>query len=243
MILKISTVLAGMPFVWQFITQPAHTEMARDHLTVPLLAMVSELFRRQRELITLLNAKDKEIDDYKSQGVRTSRKHIETPRFDSIAFKNSMVTSKGFEEQVRSLQTATFDSEGQELYRQIVTKHAWLNHTGSDNDTAESMSDEESLAVSGAPAPSKPSWSSRLPPSLGQSREGSPRKTPADSPSKSPAKGATKSPAKSPGSSGSTSDTSPVKDTEKMRREALERKLEMEELKKQDKKKKKKLAF
>ena len=46
---------------------------ARDHLTVPLLAMVSELFRRQKELTTIIVAKDKEIDDYKSQGVRTSR--------------------------------------------------------------------------------------------------------------------------------------------------------------------------
>ena len=46
---------------------------ARDHLTVPLLAMVSELFRRQREMTVILAAKDKEIDDYKSQGVRTSR--------------------------------------------------------------------------------------------------------------------------------------------------------------------------
>ena len=46
---------------------------ARDHLTVPLLAMVSELLRQQKELMTIIVAKDKEIDDYKSQGVRTSR--------------------------------------------------------------------------------------------------------------------------------------------------------------------------
>jgi hypothetical protein len=35
--------------------------------------MVSELFRQQKELTSILAAKDKEIDDYKSQGVRTSR--------------------------------------------------------------------------------------------------------------------------------------------------------------------------
>ena len=35
---------------------------------------------------------------------------------------------QGFEAQVKNLETATFDSEGQELYRHIVTKHAWLKH-------------------------------------------------------------------------------------------------------------------
>ena len=38
--------------------------------------MVSELFRRQRELTTIIAAKDKEIEDYKSQGVRTSRSEL-----------------------------------------------------------------------------------------------------------------------------------------------------------------------
>lgn len=241
MILKITSTLAGMPFVWHFITQTAPSQMVRDHLTVPLLAMVSELFRRQQELGALLAAKDKEIEDYRSQGVRTSRKHIETTRFDSIAFKNNMVTSKGFEDQVRNLETATFDSEGQELYRQIVTKHAWLNHKDSDNDTADSKSDDESVPISGASeASTKQSWSNRLPPSLLASKEGSPVKTPTASPAKSPAK----NPGQSPQSSSSTSDASPAKDTEKMRREALERKLEQEEMRKQEpKKKKKKLAF
>lgn len=44
-----------------------------EHLIVPLMAMVGELMRRQAELITIIQSKDKEIDDYKSQGVKTSR--------------------------------------------------------------------------------------------------------------------------------------------------------------------------
>ena len=64
------------------------------------------------------------------------------------------------------------------------------------------MSDEESLPMSGQGAAStKQSWANRLPPSLMQSKGGSPIKTPTGSPSKSPAK--------SPGSS--SSDTSPAK--------------------------------
>ena len=68
----------------------------------------------------------------------------------------------------------------------------------------EAMSDEESVPMSGQGAAStKQSWANRLPPSLMQSKGGSPIKTPTGSPSKSPAK--------SPGSSSSASDTSPTK--------------------------------
>lgn len=35
--------------------------------------MVGELTRRQRELIKILQNKDKEIEDYKSQGGKTTR--------------------------------------------------------------------------------------------------------------------------------------------------------------------------
>ena len=42
-------------------------------MTVPLLGMVGELLRRQEEMARLLANKDKEIDDYKSQGGRVSR--------------------------------------------------------------------------------------------------------------------------------------------------------------------------
>jgi len=37
------------------------------------MGMVGELTRRQRELIKIIQNKDKEIDDYKSQGIKTSR--------------------------------------------------------------------------------------------------------------------------------------------------------------------------
>ncbi len=42
-------------------------------MTCPLLAMIGELQRRQQELVKELKKKDKEIDDYKVQGVRVSR--------------------------------------------------------------------------------------------------------------------------------------------------------------------------
>jgi hypothetical protein len=39
----------------------------------PLMAMVGELIRRQQELVKVIATKDKEIDDYRSQGAKVSR--------------------------------------------------------------------------------------------------------------------------------------------------------------------------
>lgn len=47
-----------------------------EHLILPLMAMVGELTRRQQELVKIIQSKDKEIDDYKSQGAKCSRSMI-----------------------------------------------------------------------------------------------------------------------------------------------------------------------
>ena len=39
----------------------------------PLMGMVSELQRRQQEMVQLLQRKDREIDDYKAQGSKVTR--------------------------------------------------------------------------------------------------------------------------------------------------------------------------
>ncbi|CAG2242573.1 NHEJ1 [Mytilus edulis] len=197
-------------------------EMASENLIVPLMAMVGELTRRQRELIKILQNKDKEIEDYKSQGGKTTRKHIETQEFVETAFENTMLMSKGFEEEVKSFGSSAFDDSGQDLYRQIMTKHSWLHR----------QKNEEELPVNdtsdqGRKPSTGTSWgSSRLPPSVtGPPSQKSPNKSPASSKSNTP-------------------DTSPIKDTELMRRQALERRLESDEAKKHEKtKKKKKMAF
>ncbi|XP_063424985.1 non-homologous end-joining factor 1-like isoform X2 [Mytilus trossulus] len=222
MVLKINSQLAGLPFCWDFVGNSADKEMASENLIVPLMAMVGELTRRQRELIKILQNKDKEIEDYKSQGGKTTRKHIETQEFVETAFENTMLMSKGFEEEVKSFGSSAFDDSGQDLYRQIMTKHSWLHR----------QKNEEELPVNdtsdqGRKPSTGTSWgSSRLPPSVtGPPSQKSPNKSPASSKSNTP-------------------DTSPIKDTELMRRQALERRLESDEAKKHEKtKKKKKMAF
>lgn len=224
--------LAGMPFLWNFQCRPADKSMGTEHLILPLMAMVGELTRRQQELVKIIQAKDKQIDDYKSQGAKCSRKHIETPNFVETAFEMNMMTSKGFVEQMKDIELKTFDIKSQDLYRQIMSKRAWVNKSPTKATSEdESLLDDMSSADDNRRTSTGQSWgNSRLPPSLQQSK----------SPTKSPKK--TPSPSKS--SNNSTPEASPVKDTELLRRQALERKLELEESKKKEKsKKKKKIGF
>ncbi|XP_064622668.1 non-homologous end-joining factor 1-like [Lineus longissimus] len=226
---SINSELAGFPFVWKFYAMEAEKEMVVEQMTVPLLTMVGELHRRQLELFKLLKAKDKEIDDYKGHGAKVSRKHLETGLFDEVSFANTMNTSKDFERQVRHLGINAFSQPGQDLYRDIMTKHAWLTAP------AEEKAEDALMAGLSTDTPSgtvEQSWGNRLPMSLisGLSPSGSPVKvSPRNSPLKSPAKNTPTA----------TPETTPTKDTELLRRQALEKRLADEESRKEVKAKKK----
>lgn len=223
LVINVDSEMAGMAFVWQFQCETADHEMISDNFNVPLLGMVGELTRRNKELVKVIEAKDKEIDDYKSQGAKTSRKHIETAVFVSTAFENNMIMSKEFEQEVKQLGSSGFSEDNQDLYRQIMTRYAYLTRPEAADSTEESMEDKKTT-------PSVNSWeSNRFPASLT---------------GRSPVKSANNSPQKSPTKGSSSTESSPAKDSELLRRQALERKLEDEERKKSEpKKKKKKLAF
>ncbi|XP_061188608.1 non-homologous end-joining factor 1-like [Saccostrea echinata] len=222
-VINVDSQLAGMAFVWQFRCEEADSSMISENFNVPLLAMVAELTRRNKELIKIIEAKDKEIDDYKSQGAKTSRKHIETAMFVTTAFENDMIMSRDFEEEVKRLGSSGFSEDNQDLYRQIMTRYAYLTRpVAAEETTDESVDDKKTPSVN--------SWEiNRLPASLAD---------------RSPVKSVNNSPQKSPAKSSSSEEPSPVKDSELLRRQALERKLEDEERKKNEpKKKKKKIAF
>ena len=52
---------------------PPSLPQLSTHLVSPLLSMVGELCRRQRELVMVLGRKDREIQDYKDHGATVSR--------------------------------------------------------------------------------------------------------------------------------------------------------------------------
>lgn len=79
--------------------------------------MVVELVRRNEELVKIIGVKDKEIDDYKFQGVKIFRKYIEILLFVSIVFENKMIMLKEFEEEVKKFGFLGFFEDNQDLYR------------------------------------------------------------------------------------------------------------------------------
>lgn len=79
--------------------------------------MVVELVCRNEELVKIIGVKDKEIDDYKFQGVKIFRKYIETLVFVSIVFENKMIMLKEFEEEVKKFGFLGFFEDNQDLYR------------------------------------------------------------------------------------------------------------------------------
>ncbi|XP_028394214.1 non-homologous end-joining factor 1-like [Dendronephthya gigantea] len=59
---------AGIPFSWEFYCAPEQKQMMKDNLVLPLISMVGELQRRQKELFKILKRKDYEIQEYKNTG-------------------------------------------------------------------------------------------------------------------------------------------------------------------------------
>ncbi|XP_068740229.1 non-homologous end-joining factor 1-like [Montipora capricornis] len=233
-ILKMKTKLqAGVPFLWEFHCSVGQQEMVGSQLVQPLLAMITELNRRQTELFRLLRKKDEEIMDYKESGVRLSRKSLGTSAFDENAFKSKMVLSQGFEDSVKGAVSKGFDEASCELYQQVMIKKAWLAEKDlPEPDEGDDDVDDVygSIAQGTVEAPSASSWTDLPPPSLmsvepsnASPGRGSPRKTPVTSPVKS----GTSSPA-----------GSPSKEMELQRREALKKKLAEETERKKRKKRK-----
>ncbi|XP_029200277.2 non-homologous end-joining factor 1-like isoform X1 [Acropora millepora] len=219
-ILKMKTKLkAGVPFLWEFHFSLGQQDMVGSQLVKPLLAMITEMTRRQAELCTLLRKKDQEIKDYKESGARLTTKSHGTSEFDENAFQSKMVLSQGFEESVKNCGTKCFNESSCELYKQVMIKTAWL----AEKDLPEPDEGDYygSIPHGVAGVPSAQSWTDLHPPSLlsaepmdsspsGVSPRVSPRKTPVTSPVKS----RMSSPA-----------GSPSKDMELQRREALQKKL------------------
>ncbi|KAK2166944.1 hypothetical protein LSH36_33g05000 [Paralvinella palmiformis] len=209
LVMTMRTDLVGLPFVWKFVAHPADNNMVSVHLIIPLLTMSGELIRQQQELYKQLQNKDKEIEDLKAQGVKVTRKRLETRKFDEVEFKHDMKKSKGFEHQIQTEGELVFTEIGQQLYRELMIKRARLQNKDTE---AESLDDGDDIVMDTTAGGSLLTCDSISP---------------------------KKSPQKSPGSS----DTSPTKDMEELRRQELENRLAKEIEKKIQKQKKKKLKL
>lgn len=146
------TSLSGLPFEWRFTLQQATT--VNKSLVPALLAMVSELQRRNQELVKAVKKRDKEVLDYRGTYGPPSRKHLETSPFDEKAFLNEMIVSKEFEHSVTDSFVSFVTPDCQALYRDVEMIREWLRKPREEQ--AIVLEDD---ATSG-------SWANRLPGSL-----------------------------------------------------------------------------
>lgn len=65
--------LAGVKFDWIFDLEMLDYDSIKEHLVLPLLYNCIEYQSREQELIKIIQLKDKEIEDYKSQGIKLNR--------------------------------------------------------------------------------------------------------------------------------------------------------------------------
>lgn len=73
-------------FKWKFEFKSVEKTHIKHHLVVPLLFCLSEKTSRENELLEIIKNKDKLIEDYKSQGVKSNLKHISSEPFCSVQF-------------------------------------------------------------------------------------------------------------------------------------------------------------
>lgn len=240
LVATIRSQLSVLPFIWEFHLQKTGDNALQHQLLFPLLAMVGELSRRETNLKKLLEAKDREIEDYKASGAQISRRTLRTLKFDEKAFTNEMNFSMEFEQVVCRCQTQTFEQiECRDLYKQVMIKDAFLNRQTASLSPDEgdslfgllpSMDDSGksvSLPTGQREGTAGGSWSNRLPPSLVPESQSENHKT---EPFKS-----------TDGSPNALSSTALSGDTEVQARAAIAKRLANEAEKEKGKKKRKKL--
>jgi non-homologous end-joining factor 1 len=87
--------------------------------------MTVELLRQQKELISIINKKEKEINDYKENGAVISRAHLITTPFEETSFNNQMITSKKFEEISMNPFEYVTDGSWDKLYSDVTSCSIW----------------------------------------------------------------------------------------------------------------------
>ena len=75
--------LAGVvKFKWQFLFELLErNSQIREYIVLPLVYANAEYQVRESELIKTLQAKDKELEDYRAQGVKLSRSELKIKYF------------------------------------------------------------------------------------------------------------------------------------------------------------------
>lgn len=120
-----------IPFNWKFKCSKCDLMLIKQVLIDPLFNVVEELNRQQKKLIKTINDKDKEIEDYKDQGYTTTRSHLLTLPFQESSFQTRCMIDEEFiaNSQRTSVEALTNPNVTQLLRNIMLNKQAIENKT------------------------------------------------------------------------------------------------------------------
>lgn len=145
-LIKTETIVAGIPFFWTYTLKECDKIQIKDHLLMPILVMFAELQQRQALLFSIIKKKDLEIEDYKDQGNKLSRKYLETKVFDINQFLQERSNSEVLEESIEESIKNVFNKENDQFYTSVVTAFTKLDERAAyrQNEMETRASDENS---------------------------------------------------------------------------------------------------
>lgn len=145
-LIKTETIVAGIPFFWTYTLKECDKIQIKDHLLMPILVMFAELQQRQALLFSIIKKKDLEIEDYKGQGNKLSRKYLETKVFDINQFLQERSNSEVLEESIEESIKNVFNKENDQFYTSVVTAFTKLDERAAyrQNEMETRASDENS---------------------------------------------------------------------------------------------------
>lgn len=76
--IKMQSKLFGIKFNWELRLNKLDNSYLKHHFVIPLLLNCAEYQQRELELIKIIQAKEKELDDYRSQGIELTRSKNDT---------------------------------------------------------------------------------------------------------------------------------------------------------------------
>ncbi len=74
--IELHSKLSDVKFFWKLEFSLLNDESIKNYLLLPLIYSSSEFQLREDELIKIIQSKDRELEDYKSQGVKLTRSKI-----------------------------------------------------------------------------------------------------------------------------------------------------------------------
>ena len=116
-----SKLKAGIPFSWSFVCIKCKENQVKELLVDPLFGMVKELARQRQQLFSIIEKKDREIEDYKDQGSVPSRRNLVTVPFFADSFLKRNANDEEF---LRNCLCGSKETlalpDVQELYQSVI---------------------------------------------------------------------------------------------------------------------------